>query len=124
MGLLFAAELNAALGISFANNRPGCSSQRVCVRHCFVGFDGVFAVMVVVMSVSADLAGVDGGVRAGNIEDIDCIEVGVVCDGNDVEDVGFGDDIATSVVDGEAAGRIGGGIPGGRFFIGVTAALF
>jgi len=80
-------------------------------------------VVVVVMSVSADLAGVDGGVRAGNIEDIDCIEVGVVCDGN-IEDIGFGDDVPTSVADGEAAGRIGGGIPGGRFFIGDTAALF
>jgi hypothetical protein len=124
VGLLFAtaAELNAALGISFANNRPGCSSQRVCVLHCFIGFEGVFAV-VVVMSFSADLAGVDGEVRAGRIEDIDSIEVGVVCDGN-IEDIGFGDDIATSVADGEAAGRIGGGIPGGRFFIGDIAALF
>ena len=72
------------------------------------------------MSVSADLAGVDGGVRAGKID-----EVGMICDGNDVKDIGFGeDDIATSVADGVAAGRIGGGIPGGRFFIGDTAALF
>ena len=97
-----AAALNEALGISFANNLPGCSSHRVCVLHCFVGFAGVFTAAVVSGSV-LDSFGGNTGVGAGKIED-----------------VGFGNDDIVSVATGVAVGRIGGGIPGGRF-IGDTA---
>lgn len=91
-----AAILNEAAGISFANNRPGCSSHLVCMRHCFVGFAGVFNAGVS----GSDLVSFGGGVRVGKIDDVD---------------LGNGD-IIGSVATGAATGRIGGGIPGGRFF--------
>ena len=101
-----------------ANNRPGCSSLLVCVRHCFVDFAGVF--------INAGLSGsildesffegngvVGRGVRAGKIEDV----VGGF--GNDDDGIVF----ASLVTTGAPTGRIGGGIPGGRFIIGETTAL-
>jgi len=93
-----AAKLNEAAGISFANNLPGCSSHRVCIRHCFVGFAGVFTAGVVSGSVLDSFGGNTGaGVGAGKIDD-----------------EGFGNDDIGSVAAGAAVGRMGGGIPGGR----------
>lgn len=93
-----AAKLNEAAGISFANNLPGCSSHRVCIRHCFAGFAGVFTAGVVSGSVLDSFGGNTGaGVGAGKIDD-----------------EGFGNDDIGSVATGAAVGRMGGGIPGGR----------
>lgn len=87
------AELNAAAGMSLANNRPGCSSHRVCVRRTFTGLAGVAGAAFVPFALDASF----WGVRAGRIEEVGLFLGGsIVAGGNSV----FG-------------GRIAGGIPGG-----------
>lgn len=79
--------LNAAAGTSFANNLPGCSSQRVCVLR---GFSGLAEAVDNGKSAALDAAA--GGVRAGKMEEVACFG------GVDVGPMGS---------------RIGGGMPGG-----------
>ena len=93
-----AAKLNEAAGMSFANNLPGCSSHRVCVRHCLGGFAGVFTAKVVSGSGLDSFCGnTEAGAGAGKIDD-----------------EGLGNDDIGSVATGAAVGRMGGGIRGGR----------
>ena len=94
-----AAKLNEAAGMSFANNLPGCSSHRVCVRHCLGGFAGVFTAKVVSGSGLDSFCGnTEAGAGAGKIDDVD-----------------FGNDDTGSVAIEAVVRRMGGGIPGGRF---------